>query len=156
MAVRVLAIASLMMLIIVPSLTSTLSKSGFLQKAQALNIVAHSRSGLTAYNIMMNVKINNHPLVMELDTGMDFTLIPTYTASSLGLDQLPTVGYCSLTGIGGGPQQCDEKQVLMQIENSRPFYTKILLAPPSGSNMPPLLSTYDLYHGYRLTFTPLR
>lgn len=125
--------------------------------ANALSITAHNgQDGLVAYNIMMNVKINNHPVQMELDTGMDFTLIPTNTASQLGLDQLPSSGYCQLTGISGGPQSCDVKTVTMQIENGHPFYAKVAIAPPSGSNMPPLLSTYTLYQAYRLQFIPIR
>ena len=61
--------------------------------ANALSITSHSgEAGFIAYNIMMNVKINGHPVQAELDTGMDFTLIPQNYASSLGLNQLPVAG----------------------------------------------------------------
>ena len=124
-------------------------------QANAISIRAHwGQSGLLAYNIMMNIKINGHPVIAELDTGMDFTLIPQNYASSLGLDQLQPVGVCSLAGIGGG-QQCNVVEVLMQIENSHPFYTKVLLSPQG--NIPAiLLSAYALYQAYHLQFIPIR
>lgn len=143
-------------LIIIATILSAMSQV-LIGQANALQITAHSgEAGLVAYNIMMNVKINGHPIKMELDTGMDFTLIPSNTASQIGLDQLPTSGTCQLTGISGSAQTCDVKVVTMQIENSHPFYTKVLLAPQSSSNMPPLLSAYALYQAYHLQFVPVR
>lgn len=155
--IAVLIIVVILIIVLVKVLVG-LTLFNILPEAKALSITAHSgQSGLVAYNIMMNVRINGHPIQMELDTGMDFTLIPTNTASQLGLDQLPSSGYCSLTGISGRAQQCDVKEVTMQIEGGHPFYTKVLLAPQSSnSNMPPLLSAYALYQGFRLSFIPIK
>ena len=129
-------------------------------KLHALQIInTHTMGACAVYNVCLNIKINGHAETATLDTGTDFTLIPSSIASSLGLQELPTSTILGqdvpFSGIGGGQQNLHSVDVQMSIEKSRTFAAGVLL---NQGDTPPviLLSLHDLYQAYRLQFIPIR
>lgn len=90
------------------------------------------------------------PVTMVVDTGADYTLLPYYLASALGIDLLRDCKTIETQGVGGTSKGYLVKhKVKVRLGH---FEKKVPLAFLPTNKIPPLLGRHEFFETFKVTF----
>lgn len=90
------------------------------------------------------------PVTMIIDTGADYTLLPRFLASLLGIDLIKDCRIIETQGVGGTSRVCLVKdKVKIRIGN---FYRQIPLGFLNNDYIPPLLGRHEFFETFKVIF----